>query len=49
MADELGDPGDDVDAESDLEGAGRILETRVASEGSASEAESGKDKASDRL
>lgn len=49
VADELGNPGDDVDAKGDLEGAGRILETRVTSECGASETKSGENKAGDGL
>lgn len=49
MADELGDPGDDVDDESRLEGAGGVLEAPVAAQGGAANAKGGQGETGDGL
>lgn len=49
MANELGNPGQDVDTHSDLQGLFGVLQAHVAREGSAADAKRGKDEACDGL
>jgi len=49
MANELGDPRDDVDDEGELEGGLGVLEAHVIGEGGAADAEGGQDEAGDGL
>lgn len=49
VADELGDPADDVDDEGHLEGASRVLGAHVVGKGSGGDAKGGQDKAGDGL